>query len=431
MVMLDSCRADKFGALGGSAGTTPRFDELARDSDALLFPWHFAQAPHTKASTASLFSGTLPFQHGVIVDDLLAELELRSGRYREMSLSPSFSTLAEALQAAGWATFAAVRIGHLTEKAGFAQGFDRFVQAVEKLSDRRSIESALEFLEGSARPGFAYVHVRACHNPFPDESRDAELDALLKARFDEVAFERAGIDPGSVEFKPRVRSGALKLSSEQVAYLHAVYEAVLHRVDDRLVGWTVGELRRRGLYDRTLLAFSADHGEELLDHGGYAHGHSVWNEVTHVPLLVKLPRGSQRPDMRGKPPTQAIDWMPSLLRFLGLTPPAGSSSADLFGSGARAERIFLQAPGSWAIVEWPWKLVVSTQAEGAARLFDLAIDPDEQHDLSSREPGRTRALLAAGRQLQRDLPRVRPSTLPPGTRSEQEIEELRSLGYLH
>lgn len=428
--MLDSCRADKIGAYGFPGPTTPHLDALAADPDAILYRWHFSQAPHTKASTASLFTGAYPFQHGVIVEDLLSEIELRSGRYREKLLAPEYETLAESLHAAGYRTMASVRIGHLTESSGFAQGFDRFLGSDEKLSDRRAQEAALDFLAETPEPAFAYVHLRACHNPFPPAMRDEAYAARQAGRFDEQALLAAGIDPASAEFKPRVRSGAILPDGGQIAYLHAVYESVVRRVDERLVGPLIAGLRQRGLYDRTLLVVSADHGEELVDHGSYAHGHSVWNEVARVPLVVKLPRGDRLPSLakQVESATQAIDLMPSLLRFVGVDPPSGCNQADLFRTGFRSGPVFTQAPGSWAVVDLPWKAIVREPASAA--LFDLAADPGELRDLAPLRPDELRRLVRLGETLQAELPRAGQSLGPESGLSESKIEELRSLGYI-
>ena len=90
VVALDACRADKFSAYGFERPTTPAFDALAAEPDSALFDWQIVQAPHTKASTASLFTGVYPFQHGVVAkDDLTRRAEQgrlvrRAGRGRRL-----------------------------------------------------------------------------------------------------------------------------------------------------------------------------------------------------------------------------------------------------------------------------------------------------------------------------------------------------------
>ncbi len=91
------------------------------------------------------------------------------------------------------------------------------------------------------------------------------------------------------------------------------------------------ELKKQGLYDNTLIVFFGDHGEEFLDHGSLLHGHTVYDEVTHVPLMIKLPHQKQGSVVTGTFPL--IDVVPSVMRYLGLDPttiqPHGNPNVDL------------------------------------------------------------------------------------------------------
>jgi arylsulfatase A-like enzyme len=128
--------------------------------------------------------------------------------------------------------------------------------------------------------------------------------------------------------------------------------------------------------------------------------------------------------------TEAIDLYPSLANAAGIVPPAGLSGHDQFDPGAKPGIAYSQAPGSWSLIEWPWKLVVFEQPARAA-IFDLAHDAHELHDLAAEHSRELRRLLALGESLQKVLPRVggaqpeSAQTIDPET-----VEELKSLGYL-
>jgi arylsulfatase A-like enzyme len=428
--MLDSCRADRLGTLGYPRATTPRIDRLAADPEATVFARHFAQAPHTKASTASLFTSLYPFEHGVYVEDLLTEIALAPGRFRDRGLPESAATLAEGFRGAGYRTLAAVAIGHLSPASGFAQGFDRYLTAERSTGDLAYLDAALDFLAESTSPAFVYLHLRACHNPFPASRRDAGFLRELAGEVDERRLLGA-LDVGSLEFKLALRSGAATLDERQRDYLSAVYDSTLRRVDEEYVGHAVDRLRREGLYDRTLLVLSADHGEELLEHGGYAHGHAVWNEIVHVPLVVKFARGGRPPGLpaRVERVTETIDLFPALLGAVGAPAPARISGRDLF-AGAEVEPLaFAQAPGSWTVVRMPWKVVVD-EAARRARLFDLARDPGERADLARERPEKLRELVRVGLELLERAPPRDPAAVSDEALSAETIENLRSLGYL-
>lgn len=434
ILALDACRADKFSAYGLERPTTPAFDALAAEPESVLFEWQIVQAPHTKASTASLFTGVYPFQHGVVARDDLTEVLSRGGSYGGRHVLESYQTLAESFSAAGYRTYAHPHIGHLTAKSGFAQGFGEFLDPARRANrgaDEAKIDRVVDYLGAADQPAFAYVHLFGCHNPFPHARRDADYFARYGAGFDEAALTARGVEVGEQRVKWAVREGRLRLDQEAVDYLNAVYESVLRRVDRTAVARLVDGLRAAGVFDRTLLVVTADHGEELYEHGGYAHGATVWNEVVRVPLVVKFPRGA-RPALprRVSRVTQAIDLYPGLLRAVGVEPPPGLAGRDLFDPAALPAPVFTEAPGSWALIEWPLKVVVFASPPRAA-LFDLAADPLEKRDLAAERRRDLSRLVRLGEGLQSLLPRQGAAVPQSEVVVDPEtLEELKSLGYI-
>jgi hypothetical protein len=89
---------------------------------------------------------------------------------------------------------------------------------------------------------------------------------------------------------------------------------------DREFGRFLRELKSRGLYERALLVFMADHGEEFLDHGKWLHGRTVFDELIRIPLIVKFPYGHGA-GRRVAQQVQAIDVLPTVLESQGLPVP--------------------------------------------------------------------------------------------------------------
>jgi arylsulfatase A-like enzyme len=436
--VLDACRADKFGAYGFARPTTPEFDVLAGEDDSVLFGWQISQAPHTRASTASLFSGVYPFQHGVFNEDDLTS-ELKGGdRYRSRKLAAGYQTLAESFSAGGYRTLAEIANPVIPASDGFGQGFDRYEDPQKGAkqsappSDTELVDRGVAFLAEAPSPAFAYVHTSGCHSPTPKETRDPDYFARYGGDLDEGALNGAGVDPGRPRFKFAVRDGKLKLDPTAVAYIETVYEAVLRKVDREIVARTVAALRKAGLYDRTLLAVTADHGEELYDHGGVAHGRTVWNEVLHIPLVVKFPKGARpaRLPSRVERVTQTIDLYPGLLRAVGLTPSPGFAGHDLFDPEAKKELAYSQSPGGWALMDFPMKVVIA-ERQKKAQLFDLERDLAERHDLSAEKSDVLRRLVRIGEGLRKVLPKLGAAEPESELALDPEtIEQLRSLGYI-
>src|SRR5882672_1253582 len=86
---------------------------------------------------------------------------------------------------------------------------------------------------------------------------------------------------------PRVED---KLQLADRDYYVAQYDGEIAYGDQQFARF-VAELKAKGLYDRALLVFLADHGEEFGDHGNWTHGTSLYDELVHIPLLVKFPGG--------------------------------------------------------------------------------------------------------------------------------------------
>jgi arylsulfatase A-like enzyme len=433
VAVLDACRADKFGAYGFERPTTPEFDALAAEPDSALFLKQFSQAPHTRASTASLFTGVYPFQHGVFNEDDLTPKLKDGGRYRGRVVAEAYDTLAERFSAGGYRTLATTSNPVIAGRFGYSQGFDEYRDPGKSVpTDEELIDQAVEFLAGASRPGFVYVHVTGCHNPIEPERRDAEYLARFGGEFDAAALVKRGLDPASPKLKFVLRKQRQKLEPAAVGYLHLVYESLVRHIDRTVVARLVAGLRRSDLYDRTLVVITSDHGDELLEHGDYTHGRSVWNEVLQVPLVVKFPKAGKpaRLPARVERVTQTVDLYPALLRAAGLEVGEGISGHDLFDPDAQRELAYAQAPGVWTLIEFPSKVIVSERAR-RARLFDLAADPRERADQAQERPDELRRLVRVGEGLRELLPKVGAAqaeselTLDPET-----IEQLRSLGYI-
>src|SRR5262249_36110144 len=106
---------------------------------------------------------------------------------------------------------------------------------------------------------------------------------------------------------------------------------------DAIVGDFVGQLRRRGLYDRAIVILLSDHGEGLGQHGENEHGIFLYREALHVPLLVKLP-ASARAGETVREPVSLVDLVPTLARALGFPPPPGADGRRLLERSLDASR---------------------------------------------------------------------------------------------
>ena len=152
-------------------------------------------------------------------------------------------------------------------------------------------------------------------------------------------------------------------------------------------------LKQRGLADDTMVVVTADHGEEFWDHGSVGHGHSVYDELLHVPLIVRVPglteSGARVPDAVG-----LVDVMPTVLDALGEKIPPELVGRS-FLPALRGEAEPRAARGGFGLLPRlaharDRRLKLVQHGTERATLYDVRSDPGETQDLASRAPDRAR-----------------------------------------
>jgi arylsulfatase A-like enzyme len=442
LVLLDTCRADKLGSYGFERETTPAMDELARDPDAVTFLNHYAPASWTKPSMASMFSGLFPSDHGVVTGVLEIADSASGVRYRTQVLSPEVATIAEVMSDAGFYTFGVVPPQHLGAEYGFDQGFAEYHGiTLWPGGDRQKLNTATALIEAIDGKFFGFVHLLGCHAPYEPWHRHPDYMASYRFEYDEAARREAGVDFTDVAISRLVNRGERQLTEEDVRFLHLLYEAKLRWVDEELIRPLIQTLKDTGRYDETLILITADHGEELYEHGGLAHGRALWNELIHVPLIAKFPKG-QRPEQLGPRVTALtshVDLYPSLLAFAGLPSPQGLRGVPalqgVFAQQALAEEARNCAPEDLetcqferALITDGFKLIVGP--DGDPLLFNMTDDRAERRSLAGELPQRVAGMAGHITELvEADVIKVTAPSIATQLPKEK-LKELRGLGYI-
>ena len=287
--VIDALRADHLSSYGYSRPTSPNLDALAAEPTAVRFTHAFSPSTWTKPVAASLLSGCYPPAHGV--------------RTRNDLFISGVPRLPELLQSAGYRTAAVSTIGNVSSALGYGIGFDRFVDLYKEpsLVDRREVGNTgawklyfeqditvvLPLAEdvrrqaGGLRDGCVKKRRAALvpvfmgarpHDPyFPPDGYDRWRDPSYDGKID-----------GSSESIRRVRGEA------DVQRLIDLYDGEIAYTDAQF-GLLVDELKAMGLYDDTLIVVVGDHGEAFGDHGDFVHGHLAYDEIMHVPMIMKFP----------------------------------------------------------------------------------------------------------------------------------------------
>ncbi|MCP4658644.1 MAG: sulfatase-like hydrolase/transferase [bacterium] len=398
LVSFDTTRADAIGCYGNEAIATPTLDALA--AEGVLFQHAYSAVPITQPSHTTILTGKYPIAHGVRDNGLFV-------------LAPEHQTMAELLAAHGYATAAAVGSFPLVAKFGLDQGFELYD---DKLNSRNE-----DYLgRGLRQP------VRL----FFDERRAAWVnDAVipwLEEHRDEPFFLWVHYFDPHQPFEPPPPYDEL--------YANDLYAGEIAYADESL-GTLLDHLRRLGVFERTLIVFTADHGEGRGEHGEVTHSYLTYDTTLHVPLIFRLPEGPR--SVTVEPRVVTADILPTVLELLGLPIPPDldgrSLAGHLRGSASPppahyAETLAPRLANNWGelrvLYDGPWKYIHGPRPE----LYDLESDPGELTDLIASEPetaaelrGRLAAFVAAHAP---DDP-VAPVAPDPETR-----RRLMALGYI-
>jgi arylsulfatase A-like enzyme len=295
--LVDTLRSDHLGVYGYNRDTSTALDAFARD--AVVFDRAYSPSAWTRPACASLLTGLNPQRHRAMT--------------REDTLGTEIELLSEHLQALDYRTAGVVSNPNVIALWGFDQGFDWFEDVPAATHHARADvvnEAVFRRLNAlGVGPFFLYVHTMDPHGPFdPPPPFDVKYPRHRKR-----AIRPSRILPGT----PRsIVEDAVSAYDGEIAFTDLHFGRLLDR------------LKADGLYESALIVFAADHGEELHDHGGGGHGHTLFQELVRVPLLVKLPANAHA-GRRVETSVSLIDVVPTILGLLGVKQPDGLDGIDL------------------------------------------------------------------------------------------------------
>lgn len=412
LVVVDTLRADHLGLYGYERDTSPELDKWA--SQGMVFEQALAPSPWTLPTFGSILTGLSPSQHA-------AGLRVRSAeRWQRAPLSSDVGTLPEILRQNGFATGAIVNNPFLREHFGASRGFDDYDYQKGRRADV-VIDLAKQWVSDQReRPFFLMIHLIDPHLPY-------EAPEAVRGRFGSSSASSV-----STKVRKPIVEALPDLTTVDRESIGIRYDEEVAFVDQEL-GRLLRFLEKEGLWDQTLVVLTSDHGEELFDHGGFEHGHSMFQELLRVPLVLWGPgvRSGREPM-----PVSLVDLAPTILTATGIAVDndlAGTSLWDAARKGISSPRRELLSENTlWgrerqAIVAWPYKLILDPRS-GQVQLFDLESDPGEKRDLA----GEKREIVAElERRLRHRNARLDSDSAEVGRALSEEMEEeLRALGYL-
>lgn len=416
LFVVDTERADRTSTHGYDKPTTPHLDRLV--GRGLRFDDAWVTAPWTWPATASILTGLEPLSHGVT-------------SHESCYLGHRVPSLPKLLQERGFTTAGFSCNPLIVADKNFDAGFEHFETTPDFTPGSEVMPRVHEWVREHAEERFfLYVHLVDPHDPHrPLPSELARLGGSKPSEYPKGGYRMFGgrLRKKVIEVGPNGYDHRDFVTPAESAWVGDVYDACVATADVHLGGMIdlLGELE---LMEETVIAYTSDHGEELLDHGLTNHAHTLHPELMHVPLVIAgpgIPAGGvrhQRVSNRHLATTLALLGGGDL----GVADGKNLVSADLV---AEPELFFQTTKGiwnDWSMVEifglleedwsfhWapqglPFRTLPGTDpGEGQWRLYDRRNDPHELRDVAAAHPDvaeRMQARLRAWR-LERESSRA-------------------------
>lgn len=365
IVVVDTLRHDALGHIGGPmAASTPRMDKLARASYRFKNAW--STAPWTLVSMISLLTGE--YYHMGMEDYIGVS---------QTSWPEGHTSIAEHLQKGGYRTFGMVANPYMNLPI-FLRGFDGYF-VIHHDNEQRIIDLLPGFLDDrrAGQPKFIYLHLMAPHLPYCFHKGITER--YLKEA--SIKGEVKGCDEIDRDMKlwtDRSRRLFLPLYKGEV------------EVADRMVGKILDIISKEDKRADNWVFLTSDHGEELLDHGGFEHGHTLYEELLQVPLLIRPPVNNkqQTAPQALDAPVSLVDIAHTVAELARLKPLDTRGGRSLIGA-MRGDKI---PPGRTRLASGPLygdpryairtgglkRIWTNPKMGGTFEEFDLQKDPKEQ-----------------------------------------------------
>ncbi|MCS6775849.1 MAG: sulfatase [Chloroherpetonaceae bacterium] len=384
LIVVDTLRASRLGCYGYEKPTSPAMDRLA--AEGIQFARCIAPGIPTTPAHTTIYTGQHPLTHNIVTHGGQVDLDRKT------------PVLPELLQQAGYTTAAVDNL--VTIKPWFARGYEFYIDPSYRHRYRLLVSCeeinarAIPWLRAYAHEKFfLFLHYWDPHTPYtPPEKyctfyppdRDPfspEHTSLAPIRrqpiwgmFNDIWFSRLG-------------------PVTDAEYIASLYDAQIRHVDDGIAE-LLAALDAMGLSENTLVVLTGDHGESLYQHDIYFDHHGLYDDVIHVPLILRCPTVIPA-GQRFWPMVQHLDLAPTILEAAGVPVPAGMEGKSLWpvatgktNTGGWERVICCESTwqSKWAVRTDTAKFILAREPDRhnmpMRELYDLTTDPGETHNLA-------------------------------------------------
>ncbi|MFC2161058.1 sulfatase-like hydrolase/transferase [Acidobacteriota bacterium] len=434
LISIDTLRADHLGVYGYERETSPNIDSLA--SESAMFANVYASSPWTLTSHVSLLTALNSVNHQVYQDN--------------EKMDPDLVTAAEMMRVNDYFCSAFTGGGFVSSVFGFADGFDSYYERTDEVLLDKAAElnfrDVARWIDSNKNKNyFLFIHTYQPHDPYACPAPYKTLFLSEKSKWSHINLN-GHLGGKNAIFK--------KLPEEDRQNIIDLYDAEIRYTDEKLIGPLVQKLKDMALYDKTMIIFTSDHGEEFYDHKGWGHGQNLYDESLKVPLLIKFPN-SKYLGSKVEHIVSLVDVLPTILDEMNIDSLQnefdGLSLIPLLEGKEKKDRIFLSdvgenilnlhLPQKIATNEGGKKLILNKSPSSqnmdyfrypppstkAIELFNLSVDPGEYSNIVDKESSTANRILNRIEAIYRNPKRKRPGQ---AVLDEALKKQLRALGYI-
>ena len=410
LISIDTLRADHLGSYGYPKNTSPEIDRFA--SESILFENAIAQASWTPSSHMSIMTSLYPSVHKV---------KEFKGSPKVGRLDDSVVTLAQVLKANDYRTVSFNGGRYVNKEFGFDRGFDLYSSSGYENIEITNNATFNWLSENRDQKFFLFFHTYEVHTPY----------------LPPVPYGEKFLPGYNKSMDRKYTLGLEGVKTDEIWKVIALYDGEINYVDHEM-GRLFDALDDLDLSNNTIVILTSDHGEEFLDHGRIGHSETSYQELIHVPLIIRYP-GIK--DKRIKNLAQSIDIMPTVLDSLNITVTGtlnsqGVSLLPLVKEGKNVNPYAYSEGGVngeiKAIIDEnvKWKYIYNVEDKNE-ELYDLENDPFEQTNLTDERPEITEKLKEKLLWRMGENERLGESYSSSAAELENETREaLRNLGYV-
>ena len=394
IIAFDAVQTSHVSAYGYPLQTTPNLNNFAKGGT--LFTNAISPASWTVPTYMSWFTSMYPSEHKVV------------NRYSEYeppnvtilanlrNLTPSAVTLAEIMKQNGFSTVAFTGDAGARGASGDNIGFDVYVDTPIGFNGfDLSVPMALSWIRNNTdKKFFMFLHGYDSHGQYMPKNFTKKYDLNYTGRFNGTVVEQAALR------EEGLAKGYVNVTDDEIKFWRAWYDEKINDADARFRIFING-LNEMGLMDKTIIIVASDHGTEFFEHGRVDHGHTLYQELIHVPLVVRIPNYYNGKTVTSQVST--LDIMPTIFQIAGIqvndtvkTQIKGFSLLDAMKGKDVSRDVYSETDyrlftHKRAIVTKDgWKFILTLaeapDKKNVKELYNLKTDPMETTNLINSEP---------------------------------------------